>query len=756
MSRMKDANGKLVFITDLDGTFLASPGNPDRLYQFIHAHRERIILVFATGRGVDTVKPLLQDPALPKPDYIIADVGATIFDCHRGGVVHELQSEIDARWPGGLAVRERLSDIPGLSLQAVPQERRCSYYYEESVDLARIESRATAMNCDVLISAGRYLDILPYGVNKGASARRLMRFLRMNPSHAVVAGDTMNDFSLFNAGFDGIVVGGAEPALVDRLQSMRNVFFSEAPGTDGLLEGLRRFGWVEEESPPEAAPEGAGDAELVIVYHRQPFDESRQGTKTIRSLPKSPNGIIPTLLGFFTGGMKGSWVAWSQQTTRAPEHFESHVPVSQARYPRLKCARIPLTGDDVSLFYKRFSKEAFWPVIFSFPGRLQIDHDHWNHFKEINRLFAEQAAREAAVGAFVWVHDYNLWLVPGFLRALRPDLRISFFHHTSFPPADVFNLLPWRSEIIGSLLQCDHIGFHIPRYVENFIDATRSSFPIEVLEREAAAPRFLTYGCASGIDHFTSRIRSGSREIALGSHPVGIDLQRIRAIAESPTAREQAARLREEFQGRRIILSVERLDYVKGPLEKVLAFERYLEAHPESHGKVVLLNIVTPPAPGMEVYKATREKLDQLVGRVNGRFASLDWTPIRYLYRSFPFEELIPLYIAADVAWITPLRDGLNLVCKEFVAAKDVAGKPGVLILSEFAGAAVELHGALLVNPYDPAGMVESLHQALTLPAEDVAARMRLMTSIVRTHDVQRWARDYFSVMGGGFDEAAE
>ena len=351
-------------------------------------------------------------------------------------------------------------------------------------------------------------------------------------------------------------------------------------------------------------------------------------------------------------------------------------------------------------------------------------------------------------------------MVPAFLRPLRPDLTIAFFHHTAFPSSDVFNILPWRNDIIGSLLQCDYVGFHIPRYVENFVDAARSCAPVEVLDAVPCAPRYLTFGCALGVDRMHSALEVGGRRVTLGAHPVGTNAGLIDDLVRSDDIQRQIAEWDEYLDGRTGIISIERLDYVKGSLEKLQAYERMLEQHPELLGKVMLINIITPAASGMEIYDSLREELDRTVGRINGRFSTLDWVPVRYFYRSLPFEEVVAHYAACDVAWITPLRDGLNLVAKEYVATRHAAGRPGTLVLSEFAGAAVELHGALLVNPYDRNAMSATLYHALTMGADEVAYRSGRMAAIVRDRDVARWGDDFLAALAAlpssGHDDGQE
>lgn len=745
------AGSGVVLATDLDGTFLGgTDADRDRLYTLLR-ESERDTLIFATGRGLETILPLLADPLVPRPRYIIADVGATVVRGDTLDPVQPIQSEIDARWPGMHRVMSVLDSFGGLVRQDVPQERRASFYLEDTSLIPDIAARVETLGCEVLHSAGCYLDVLPGGVNKGTTLQRLVRNLGIEDERVVVAGDTANDIALFDTGYRGVAVGNADEQLKRHVRDLPRVVIAEAHGAGGVLEGLKRHGFgAAGVHPFESLRQGQGSADLVMVYHRLPFAESRSGGKTRRRAHKSPNGIIPTLLDFFADGTKGSWVASSEQDSRGEDTCEIHEAVDKERYPNLTVARVPLTRQDIHTFYERFSKEAFWPVIFSFPSKAVFKQEHWEHYREINEAFAERAAKEAAEGATVWVHDYNLWLVPGLLRQRRPDVKIAFFHHTAFPPSDIFNIVPWRREILGSLLQCDYVGFHIPKYIENFVDCVRSHAPLEVLGRKPCAPRFLTYGCAMGTDTVTTAIRVQEHTVRLGAHPVGIDLDKVGRILLEPRSQEQIQQLKDELQGRRCVLSVERLDYVKGPLEKLRAFEMLLEEHPELRGKVVLISVCTPPAPGMQVYKQTRAKVDEAVGRINGRFSELSWTPVRYFYRSLPYEEVVAHYAVADVAWITPLRDGLNLVAKEYVATRRYGERDGALLLSEFAGAAAELHGALLTNPYDPEDLKNKLYQALTLHPENRRAQMSRLVDIVAASDLASWGAEFLRAVRDG------
>jgi len=678
----------MLLATDLDGTFLAGhPENRQRLYQLISAHPE-IKLVFVTGRGLEVVLPILSDPTVPTPDYIICDVGGTVVDGKNRQPVQPLQSDIDARWPGEQVVAEAMGQFPGLDRQEVPQQRRCSYFCAADAVTDAVAKLAESLGCEVLYSAQMYLDILPRGVNKGRTLAALVRYLELERDQVLVAGDTLNDLSMFEEGFMGVCVGESELALLDATRDRARVLHARHTGCGGILEALAHFGFlgpggIDAEMTAMDAP---GKADLVMVYHRLPYEEVREEGQLVRRRPSSPNGIIPTLLSFFADGRPGSWVAWAIHDHRQAPPFEIHTEVDRDLYPGLKAARVALSKEDVDIFYKRFSKEAFWPTLHTFWERAVFREDDWQVFLKVNRLFAERTAAEAAPDAVVWLHDYNLWMVPAVLRELRPDLKIAFFHHTYFPSADVFNVLPWRREIVGSLLQCDYIGFHIPRQAENFVDVARGVAPLKVLETRACAPRFLSYGCAVGLDEMTTLIEVNGRRIGLGAHPVGLDVDRVQTVLETPACSALMATLRRELAGVRVVLSVERLDYTKGTLEKIIAFEQLLEEHPELWGKVALLAICVPAAREMTVYDELQGRIEQAVGRVNGRFARVGWTPVQFFFRALPFEEVVAWYAIADLMWITPLRDGLNLVAKEYVATQRLTGGSGVLVLSEFAG----------------------------------------------------------------------
>jgi len=740
----------MLLATDLDGTFLGGKTiDKFKLYRLIQEVSD-IRLAFVTGRGMESVLPLLDDSIIPNPDFVICDVGATVLNGRTLEPIQPLQSQIEKKWPGNLTIRKKLRKIKGLEFQKVPQQRRCSFYFDKDTDIAQIRELVSEYGCDVLQSADRYLDVLPGGVNKGSTLRQLVKMMDIGEQQVLVAGDTLNDLSLYETGYKGVVVGAAEPALVAATQDIATVYRAERAGAGGILEAMTHFaefqGYSRLQKELTTHPH-SGATQLLMLYHRLPYEVREVNGRRERIPPQSPNGIIPTLLGFFNTGRSGAWIAWEEGVNKKHAPLKD-IYIDEKQYPNLVASRIALTKKDVDIFYKNFSKEAFWPTLFSFIDKVKFNHTHWEHYCRINRLFAEKASAEADQGALVWIHEYNLWMVPAYLRQLRPDVKIGFFHHTAFPPADIFNVIPWRREIMGSLLQCDYIGFHIPRYVENFVDVARSHTPVKVLSQENCAGRYLTYSCALGVDLMSTRIETASGQVRLGANPVGVNIPYIREIFQKPKTQEAIREMAAQTEGKKIILSIERLDYVKGPLEKLRAFSQFLHDYPEFHGKVELINICTPPAQGMKIYERIQNELEQEVGRINGRYSDLGWTPIRFFLRSVPFEEVIVYYALADICWITPLRDGLNLVAKEYIAVQGQKEVPrGALIVSEFAGVSVELPYAILTNPYDGKDLKENLLHALTLDENDRVLRMKRLYEIVTHYDVERWSTDFMAIL---------
>jgi glucosylglycerol-phosphate synthase len=477
---------------------------------------------------------------------------------------------------------------------------------------------------------------------------------------------------------------------------------------------------------------------LVIVYHRQPYEEHSEDGQIVLKENKSPNGIVPALKGFIGQVDRASWVAWKKSPAGKPVKFERRITVNDS-YGSYEVVRLPLAPEQINQFYHVVSKEALWPVLNNFPSLYSTENCQWAVFREVNRLFAEAACAEAAPGAVIWVHDYNLWLVPGFVRRMRPDVKIAFFHHTPFPAPDVFNILPWRDDILASLLDCDLVGFHVPRYARNFAALVQSLRRIDGLVERTVDPELQATGTALSEPVTPASITVDGRRVRIDASPIGTHADLIRRTVQTPDNLARVAHIRREMAGQTVIVSIGRVDYAKGTREMLLAFERLLARRPALHGKVKLLVTAVAAADGMRVYKRAQQNIEQLVGRINGHHGSLTWTPILLSTTPMTFDETLSYYRAADICWITPLRDGLNLVAKEFIAAH--VNESGVLVLSEFAGAAVELQDAVLVNPYSLSQMDAAIDRALDMPLQEQCDRMQRMDALISRYDIAHWTR---------------
>ena len=482
-----------------------------------------------------------------------------------------------------------------------------------------------------------------------------------------------------------------------------------------------------------------GKSKFIILYHRTPFDESQdEKGNRIWIDQKSPNGIIPTLRNLFRNHSNGTWIAWREVTDLVNKNDE-RIDIEEP-YPFL-LKRIPLEKKEISSFYHVTSKESFWPVLHTFPTYFDVNNADWHIFEQVNKRFALAACEEADKNATIWVHDYNLWLVPSFIRKKRSDLKIAFFHHTPFPGNDVFAILPWRRQIIESLLCCDVVGFHIPRYTENFARAASCLVGAQKGPKEAVNRKFIAVGSALTEPTVTPWLTHAGRKVKLLSSPVGTSPDQILKLIQDKSVIESANDIKVGTKkGRKLILSASRVDYTKGNEELLLAFERLLERRKDLHGKIVLMLACVAAASGMKIYEETQRSIEEMAGRINGRFSLIDWVPIRFSTRRIPYEEMVAWFSQADICWITPLRDGLNLVAKEYAAARKNRG--GVLVLSEFTGASVLLEGAILTNPYSHKRMDEAIEEAIEMDRDEQFARMSTMTQAVDSYTVDDWANE--------------
>jgi glucosylglycerol-phosphate synthase len=478
-------------------------------------------------------------------------------------------------------------------------------------------------------------------------------------------------------------------------------------------------------------------SDFIVLSHREPYAEveTEDGGMVLR---RKTNGVFTTLDSVMRQ-KRGTWIAWREHEGDA---FVQRIMVPSAEHEDAYAVRrIPLSPDEARRFYYDFTSTALWPVLFSLLDRARFTAEAWDTYVRVNEEFAAAACEEAAPGALIWVNDFHLMLTPRLIKERRPDLRLALFLHTTFPPPDVFGVLPWREELLDGLLHLDLIGFHIPSYAQNFADTAERFMDAEVTAN--VETDLIRHGPAVAVPRYPVSLRYHEREVRLGVYPVGIDVDYFAGEAQTEATKASAREVRAQTGADTVILAAERLDYVKGALERLECFERYLDRHPEKHGNVSFIQVAVPTRTGMEEFQLMRRQVEEAVGRINGRFGGLEWQPVVHLYGSLERPELVAFYLAADIVWVTPLRDGLNLVAKEYIAVQ--IGGTGAVILSEFAGAAAELTGVILTNPYSPDDMDRALEDAMTLDAGERTARMLKLRDRVLSWDVHRWSRAFLS-----------
>lgn len=459
---------------------------------------------------------------------------------------------------------------------------------------------------------------------------------------------------------------------------------------------------------PWAAPLPAG--EVVIVANRLPVRRAKRAPVDVWE--SSPGGLVSAMRPILRS-RPSTWVGWPGFTGDVPLPFHHegihNCPVSMSR-------------EELHEFYEGFSNSSLWPLYHDAVRPAQYHRSWWRSYVEVNRRFAEAAAETAARNATVWVHDYQLQLVPSLLRSHRPDVRIGFFLHIPFPPHELFAQIPWRRPLLEGLLGADLIGFQTRDGAVNFAES---------------CGRFTT---ASGCGDLLS---FQGRSVRVQAFPISIDVARIEEVAGAPKVLQAAENFRRRLSGRRkILLGVDRLDYTKGIDLRLRAFQELLRSGRSGPEACVFVQVAVPSREHVDEYRELRGQVERQVGQINGEYGQLGLVPVHYLHRSFPLEKLVALYRAADVMLVTPFRDGMNLVAKEYVASR--LDDLGALVLSEFTGAAAELSSALLVNPHDIDGVVTAMEQALNLSDGEQRRRMGSMRKVIREHDVFRWAESFF------------
>ncbi|GAA4763015.1 alpha,alpha-trehalose-phosphate synthase (UDP-forming) [Microbacterium gilvum] len=459
------------------------------------------------------------------------------------------------------------------------------------------------------------------------------------------------------------------------------------------------------------------EAELVVIANRLPVDRIA-GDDGEPAWRRSPGGLV-TALEQVMQKVDGAWVGWAGKADLDVEPFD---------FDGTRLVPVSLSEEELEDYYEGFSNGTIWPLYHDVIATPVYKRSWWDAYVRVNRRFAEAASEVVAPGGFVWVQDYQLQLVPQMLRELRPDIVIGYFHHIPFPAYGLYAQLPWRRQVLEGLLGADVIGFQRVSDAGNFQRSIRRVLRHQTKSDTISVPQ-----------------PDGTTRTAIAkAYPISIDAQSFIELAQDPAIRARAVEIREQLGNpSKVLLGVDRLDYTKGIRHRLKAFGELLEDGRVEVGDVTLVQVASPSRPGVEAYQDLRDEIELTVGRINGDYDTIHHTAIRYLHQGFPREEMVALYLAADVMLVTALRDGMNLVAKEYVAVH--ADNRGVLMLSEFAGAADELSSALLVNPHDIDGMKDAVMRAIEMSPAEQSRRMRSMRRRVLENDVERWGRRFLA-----------
>jgi trehalose 6-phosphate synthase/phosphatase len=462
---------------------------------------------------------------------------------------------------------------------------------------------------------------------------------------------------------------------------------------------------------------------LVIVSNRLPF--SVAGSSGTYEYRETTGGLVTGLSTYLStvgsepnGPSEYVWVGWPGSTIEPKGQAE----ITDHALKQFRSVPVFLSEGEMDKFYLGFCNKTIWPLFHSMPSPAVYDEAMWQTYKSVNEKFGDELLRILKPDDLVWIHDYHLMLLPRLLKERMATVHIGFFLHIPFPSYEIFRLLPstWRKEILDGVLGADLVGFHTYEYTQHFLQSVL---------------RILGYGNNIG------QILLPERTVRADTFPMGIDYERFSAAASSDEVQAEVSRLRATLGDVRVVLSADRLDYTKGIPNRLLGYDLFLEQNPQWHGKIVLLLVVVPSRIGVEQYEQMKRQLEELVGRINGKYGSIGWAPVVYQYRHLPFVPLVALYATSDVSLVTPLRDGMNLVAKEYVASRTSGS--GVLILSEMAGAAKELGEAVLVNPNHCGEIAAALTAALNIPKDEQARRLRIMQARLQQYTVHRWANDF-------------
>ncbi|MDO5499142.1 MAG: trehalose-6-phosphate synthase [Propionibacteriaceae bacterium] len=464
-------------------------------------------------------------------------------------------------------------------------------------------------------------------------------------------------------------------------------------------------------------------ASIVVVANRLSVERTTDAAGNA-GWRTSPGGLV-TALEPIMKAKDGAWIGWHGSPDETLEPFE---------HDGIDMVPIPLSAQEVAEFYEGMSNATLWPLYHDSVAFPEYHREWWDSYREVNQRFAEAAAEVAEENGTVWVQDYQLQLVPQMLRTLRPDLKIGFFLHIPFPPQELFQQLPWRQEILKGLTGADLVGFQVPGGAANFLRLLRDRLGFETKRGEFVRP-------------------DGTRGRA-GAYPISIDAHAFQEMANLPETKARAQQIRDDLDADIVFLGVDRLDYTKGLRQRIRAFGELFKSGQLDPEKAVFLQVATPSRERVDEYKRLRDDIELLVGRINGDMGQIGRAPITYLHSGYPREEMAALYRAADVMVVTPLRDGMNLVAKEYVACRGTGD--GALVLSEFAGAARELKQAWQVNPYDINGMKATIVKAAEATTTEKRRRMRALRRQVFTHDIDHWAETFLHDLGVGVGVAED
>lgn len=454
---------------------------------------------------------------------------------------------------------------------------------------------------------------------------------------------------------------------------------------------------------------------LLIVSNRLPIQITRKNSE-LKTQPSA--GGLATGVGSLHRSRESLWVGWPGDCVKKKNEVEKERIVSLLSQQKYR--PIFLTPYEVRLYYEGFSNNTIWPLFHYFNLYAQYDLREWNVYRKVNQKFCDEILKVVKPNDIIWVHDYHLMLLPQMLRAKLPEAKIGYFHHIPFPSYEIFRLLPWREEILEGLLGADLVGFHTYDYVLHFLSSVR---------------RIL------GNENYLGEVQADTRSVKVDVFPMGIDYQKFVDAANNLHVQKEMARILHKFGKYKIMLSFDRLDYTKGIPLRLEAFDALLERKPEYRGKLSFIIVAVPSRTNVGQYQVLKKQIDELVGRINGKYGTTDWIPVSYFSRFLSFETLAALYGVADIGLVTPLRDGMNLMAKEFISTK--TNGLGVLILSEMTGAEQELGEAIIVNPNNQEDIIEAIETAISMPEEEQVKRNRVMQRRLSRYNIEHWADDF-------------